>query len=89
MKILAISDEVVDFIYSPAVKERFGDGSIMKFGESHAMDIDAVSTGSTSIDIALGVKGIPRGRITEIFGPEASGKTTLAISFVKKYPILE
>jgi len=60
------------------IKERYGDNAIMKFGESKAMDIDAVSTGSISLDIALGVKGVPRGRIIEIFGPEASGKTTLA-----------
>jgi len=60
------------------IKERFGDGAIMKFGESHAMDVDAVSTGSISLDIALGVKGVPRGRIIEVFGPEASGKTTLS-----------
>ncbi len=60
------------------IKERFGDGSIMKFGEAKAMQVDAVPTGSVSLDLALGVKGVPRGRILEIFGPEASGKTTLA-----------
>lgn len=60
------------------IKERFGDGSIMKFGEARAMEVDAVSTGCLSLDIALGVGGVPRGRIIEIFGPEASGKTTLA-----------
>jgi recombination protein RecA len=69
------------------IKERFGDGSIMKFGEAKAMQVDAVPTGSISLDIALGVKGVPRGRVLEIFGPEASGKTTLAqhiISEVQK-----
>lgn len=60
------------------IKERFGDGSIMKFGEAKTMQVDAVSTGCLSLDIALGVGGVPRGRIIEIFGPEASGKTTLA-----------
>ncbi|MCF6277075.1 MAG: recombinase RecA [Candidatus Magasanikbacteria bacterium] len=60
------------------IKQRYGDGAIMKFGESRTMDIATVSTGSISLDIALGVKGVPRGRILEIFGPESSGKTTLA-----------
>ncbi|PIR04514.1 MAG: recombinase RecA [Candidatus Magasanikbacteria bacterium CG11_big_fil_rev_8_21_14_0_20_39_34] len=60
------------------IKQRFGDGAIMKFGEAKAMQVDAVPTGSISLDIALGVKGVPRGRIIEVFGPEASGKTTLA-----------
>ncbi|MCX6740161.1 MAG: recombinase RecA [Candidatus Parcubacteria bacterium] len=60
------------------IKERFGDGAIMKLGEAKAMQVDAVSTGCLSLDIALGVGGVPRGRIIEIYGPEASGKTTLA-----------
>ncbi len=60
------------------IKSRFGDGAIMKFGEAKAMQVDAVSTGALSLDIALGVKGVPRGRVVEIYGPEASGKTTLA-----------
>jgi len=60
------------------IKERFGDGSIMKFGEARAMEVDVIPTGCLSLDIALGVGGVPRGRIIEIFGPEASGKTTLA-----------
>lgn len=60
------------------IKERFGDGAIMRLGEAKAMQVDAVSTGCLSLDIALGVGGVPRGRIIEIFGPEASGKTTLA-----------
>ncbi|MFA6593650.1 MAG: recombinase RecA [Candidatus Buchananbacteria bacterium] len=60
------------------IKDRFGDGAIMKFGEARAMEVDAVSTGALSLDIALGVGGVPRGRIVEVFGPEASGKTTLA-----------
>ena len=60
------------------IKERFGVGSIMKLGEARAMDVEAVPTGCLSLDIALGIGGVPRGRIIEIYGPEASGKTTLA-----------
>lgn len=60
------------------IKNRFGDGSIMKLGEAKTMETEAVPTGCLSIDLALGVGGMPRGRVIEIFGPEASGKTTLA-----------
>lgn len=60
------------------IKSRFGDGAIMRFGEAKAMQVDAIPTGCLSLDIALGVRGVPRGRIIEIYGPEASGKTTLA-----------
>ncbi len=60
------------------IKQRFGEGSIMKLGEAKRMEVDAVPTGCLSLDIALGVGGVPRGRIIEIYGPEASGKTTLA-----------
>ncbi|MBI4089802.1 MAG: recombinase RecA [Candidatus Kerfeldbacteria bacterium] len=60
------------------IRERFGAGSIMKFGEAKTMQVDAITTGCTSLDIALGVFGVPRGRVIEIFGPESSGKTTLA-----------
>ncbi|MEK7583843.1 MAG: DNA recombination/repair protein RecA, partial [Patescibacteria group bacterium] len=60
------------------IRERFGEGSIMKLGENKAMNVDAISTGCLSLDIALGIGGVPRGRIIEIYGPEASGKTTLA-----------
>jgi recombination protein RecA len=61
------------------IEKRFGKGSIMKMGESTIMSpIEAIPTGSLALDIALGIGGIPRGRITEIFGPESSGKTTLA-----------
>lgn len=60
------------------IKTKFGEGSIMKFGETRKTNIDAVPTGCLSLDIALGIDGVPRGRIIEIFGPEASGKTTLA-----------
>jgi len=60
------------------IKTRFGDGAIMKFGEAKTLQVDAVPTGCLSLDIALGVRGVPRGRIIEIYGPEASGKTTVA-----------
>ncbi len=60
------------------IKNRFGEGAIMKFGEAKKANVDAVPTGCLSLDIALGIGGVPRGRVIEIFGPEASGKTTLA-----------
>ncbi len=60
------------------ITKRYGDGSIMRLGDSKQLTVDAIPTGSLSLDIALGVGGIPRGRITEIYGPESSGKTTLA-----------
>lgn len=61
------------------IKERFGEGAIMKLGEARKVDIDAISTGSISLDLALGIRGVPRGRIIEIYGPESSGKSTLAL----------
>ena len=61
------------------IERNFGKGSIMRLGEQRAMDIEALSTGSLSLDIALGIGGLPRGRIIEIYGPESSGKTTLAL----------
>ena len=60
------------------IKEKFGEGSIMKLGEAHNMQVETIPTGCLSLDLALGVFGVPRGRIIEIYGPEASGKTTLA-----------
>ena len=60
------------------IRTRFGEGAIMNLGDAKAMNVEAVSTGCLSLDIALGVGGVPRGRIIEIYGPEASGKTTLA-----------
>ena len=61
------------------IEKQFGKGSVMKLGEYQAMNIEAIPTGALSLDIALGIGGIPRGRIIEIFGPESSGKTTLAL----------
>lgn len=60
-----------------SLKKRYGEGAIMKLGETTSLKIDAISTGSISLDLALGIGGIPRGRVTEIYGPEASGKTTI------------
>jgi len=60
------------------IQTRFGDGAIMKFGEAKKVNVDAVSTGCLSLDLCLGIGGVPRGRIIEIYGPESSGKTTLA-----------
>ncbi len=60
-----------------SLKKRFGDGTVMKLGDSERLKVEAISTGSLSLDIALGIGGVPRGRITEIYGPEASGKTTI------------
>ncbi|MFQ5662124.1 MAG: recombinase RecA [Candidatus Paceibacteria bacterium] len=64
------------------IKTKFGDESIMKLGETPKVDIDAISTGSIGLDWALGIGGLPRGRIVEIFGPESSGKTTLALHVI-------
>jgi len=60
------------------ITKRYGDGAVMRLGEAQHMQVEAIPTGSLSLDIAIGIGGIPRGRITEIFGPESSGKTTIA-----------
>ena len=61
------------------IEKQFGKGAIMKLGDKNHMDIEVTSSGSLSLDIALGVGGYPKGRIVEIFGPESSGKTTFAL----------
>lgn len=79
------SPKKMDFQLQEAIdeiKKKFGDGSIMKLQEVRAVNVDAVSTGCLSVDLALGVGGLPRGRIIEIFGDESSGKTTLALHCV-------
>jgi recombination protein RecA len=64
------------------IEKQFGKGSIMKLGESTHMNVEAIPSGALELDIALGVGGIPRGRVTEIFGPESSGKTTVALHVI-------
>jgi len=74
---IKILDATVD-----EIRGRFGDGAIMKLGDAKHVDIDAIPTGSIALDLALGVGGMPRGRIIEIFGMESSGKSTLALHIV-------
>ena len=64
------------------IDENFGKGSVMKLGQKAALDVEAISTGSLSLDLALGIGGLPKGRVIEIYGPESSGKTTLALQVV-------
>ena len=64
------------------IEKQFGKGAIMKLGDSQKLDIEAISTGSFGLDLALGIGGLPMGRIVEIFGPESSGKTTLTLSVI-------
>ena len=64
------------------IERNFGKGSIMRLGENSAIEVEAISTGSLGLDIALGIGGLPKGRIVEIFGPESSGKTTLALHVI-------
>ena len=64
------------------IEKQFGKGSVMKLGDFSAMNVEAIPTGALSLDVALGIGGIPKGRIVEIFGPESSGKTTLALHMI-------
>ena len=64
------------------IERAFGKGSIMRLGDNYVLEIEVISTGSLGLDHALGVGGLPRGRVTEIYGPESSGKTTLALHVV-------
>jgi len=64
------------------IRHRFGEGAIMKLGEAKLADVEVISTGVLSLDLALGVGGVPRGRIVEVFGPESSGKSTLALCVI-------
>ncbi len=64
------------------IEKQFGKGAVMKLGQNMTMQIDSISTGSLSLDLALGIGGLPRGRVVEVYGPESSGKTTLALSAI-------
>src|SRR4249920_1551559 len=64
------------------LEKTYGKGTVMKLDDQKVMDVPAISTGSLGLDIALGIGGIPRGRVTEIYGPESSGKTTLALHVI-------
>lgn len=66
------------------IKDKFGDGSIMKLSDTKTLNVEAIPTGSISLDLALGVGGIPKGRIIEIYGPESSGKTTLTLHMISE-----
>lgn len=75
------SENEIDKVVSE-IREKFGEGMIMKLGDVRKVDVEAISTGSISLDIALGIGGVPRGRVVEIYGPESSGKTTLALHII-------
>ncbi len=64
------------------IDQNFGKGSVMRLGQQQAMDVESISTGSLSLDLALGIGGLPKGRVIEVYGPESSGKTTLALQVV-------
>jgi recombination protein RecA len=65
-----------------SIRKQFGEGSVMKLGDLQKMEVEVIPTGSLALDLALGVGGIPRGRVTEIYGAESSGKTTLALHII-------
>jgi len=66
------------------IEKQFGKGSIMKLGSHTKANVETISTGALTLDLALGVGGLPRGRVVEIFGPEASGKTTLTLTAIRE-----
>src|SRR5437660_6670026 len=78
-KIIAARNKNLDLAIQQIAKD-YGDGAIMRLGDEHIVDIDVIPTGNILIDRALGVGGVPRGRVVEVFGPESSGKTTLTLT---------
>jgi recombination protein RecA len=70
------------------IEKQFGKGSVMRLGENSHYNVESVPTGALSLDIALGIGGVPKGRIIEIYGPESSGKTTIALHIVAEAPKL-
>ena len=80
-KALSEKEKMLDLALKQIQKD-YGDGAVMKLGENQKMNIRAISTGSLNLDIALGIGGVPRGRIVEIYGAESSGKTTLALHII-------
>lgn len=77
----AADEKKVDIVVTE-IREKFGEGMIMKLGDVRRVDVESIPTGSVSLDIALGIGGVPRGRIIEVYGPESSGKTTLALHII-------
>src|SRR5437660_12212811 len=77
-KISAVRQRDLDAAIS-SITKAYGDGSIMRLGDAHQVKIEVIPTGSLTVDLALGVGGLPRGRVVEIFGPESSGKATLML----------
>ena len=78
------ADKTLDQVLAD-IEKQFGKGSVMKLGEFKAMEVEAIPTGALSLDIALGIGGVPRGRIIEVFGPESSGKTTFALQAIAEH----
>tara|TARA_B100001996_G_scaffold375119_1_gene354645 strand:- start:440 stop:1027 length:588 start_codon:yes stop_codon:yes gene_type:complete len=74
-------DKALDAAISQ-ITDNFGKGSVMKLGQQSAMDVESISTGSLSLDLALGIGGLPKGRVIEVYGPESSGKTTLTLQVI-------
>ena len=87
-KALSEKEKMLDLALKQIQKD-YGDGAVMKLGENQKMNIRAISTGSLNLDIALGIGGVPRGRIVEIYGAESSGKTTLALHIIAEAQRLE